>query len=275
MSMGNTECQPHFVVIGAVKAATTWIQKQLQRNPRIYMPDPEPHFFSSHFEQGHEFYRSFFKDAPSGAVKGEKSADYLAHPDAASRLARCLPRSRLVVQLRDPVERAYSDYKMFYRRGTVHGPPEDFLACAECPHPRFLRDGLYGLHLERWLDHFPQEQVLVYLHDDVIASPEGVVRTVSAHIGVEPHHAPASYERENDSSAKILPLGVRRALSPLKPAVRHLRGEPLFEATRALLAKEIRYPPLSPVLRAHLREFYRQDLAKLERLTKRDLSAWM
>src|SRR3546814_15149110 len=67
----------------AVKSATTWVLEQLQANPAIYMPDPEPHYFSSEYHRGEDYYRGFFaSEGAAGRLRGEKSADYLAHPKA-------------------------------------------------------------------------------------------------------------------------------------------------------------------------------------------------
>src|SRR3546814_14839387 len=149
---------PRFIIFGAVKAATTWLTYQLQQNPAVYLPDPEPHYFSSEFHRGLSWYGEFFRGAAPGQLPGEKSADYLAHPDAARRIADLLPDIPLVVQLRNPVDRAYSDYRMLYRRGTVRGRPEDYLIRSTTPMPRFLDDGLYFEHLKRWLDYFRSEE---------------------------------------------------------------------------------------------------------------------
>jgi Sulfotransferase family len=267
---------PSFIVFGAIKAATTWIQVQLQSNPGIYMPDPEPHFFSSEFERGEDFYRSFFKDAAAGSLLGEKSADYLAHPLAAQRIAALLPHVRLVVQFRNPVDRAYSDYKMLYRRGTVRGKPEDYLSSFDNPQPRFLHDGLYAEHLRRWLDHFPPEQILAFLYDDVQADPRGTVAKVSAHIGVEPiFDAERAKRRENDSAETFLPLPIRAALAPLKNSVKPLRSLSWFQATRGLIARPIAYPPLEMELRERMGELYARDVEQLGSLIGRDLSNWL
>jgi len=269
--------RPHFVIIGAAKAATTWIQKQLQSNPALYLPDPEPHYFSREYGLGPDHYRRFFADVPACAVaRGEKSADYLADPEVPARMARALPDARVVVQLRNPVERAYSDYKMFYRRGTVARGPEHYLR-PDAPEPfaRFLQDGLYGVHLGRWLRYFPPEQILVFLYEDVATDPRAVLERVSAHIGIKPWHGAAVAGRENDSRTKILPLGLRKALQPLKPAVATLRGNPLFESARAVLAREVRYPGLPTALGEELREWYRSDVEHLATLIGRDLSHWL
>ncbi len=267
--------RPQFIVIGAVKAATTWIQARLVENPAIFMPLPEPHYFSNEFERGEEWYRASFEKRPeSSHVIGEKSADYFAHPLAARRIAATLPDVRLVLQLRDPVERAYSDYKMLYRRGTVKGPPEDYLTTPDNPFPRFLEDGLYARHLARWFDLFPREQMLIYLYEDVVANPVRIVEEVSRHIGVDPIREPGRATRENNSRAAILPLPLRRALAPLKSSIRPLRGNPLFEGMRALFAREVAYPSLTCELRERLRDFYARDVESLEAMSGLDLARW-
>lgn len=266
---------PKFIIIGAVKGATTWIHNQLQHNPAVYLPSPEPHFFSQDFELGFEHYRSLFVGAKPGQMLGEKSADYFAHPLAAARMAATLPDRRLVVQLRNPVDRAYSDYKMLYRRGTVTAPPETYLADPVNAQPRFLEDGLYAKHLKRWLQHFDREQIEVIFFEDVKSAPRDVVGTVCRHIG-----APYYFSTEvgtkprNDSSKQFLPLPVRAALAPLKQAVRPLRGKPVFEGVRRVFAKEISYPELPAALRDRMIDFYADDVAELERLTDRDLGHW-
>jgi hypothetical protein len=278
MSVPKADWHPSFVIIGAVKAATTWALEQLQVNPTLYMPDPECHYFSSEYHRGEEYYRAYFADmVSSGRLLGEKSADYLAHPDAAQRMAAMLPNARLVVQFRNPVDRAYSDYKMLYRRGTVRGAPEDYLHTLENnPQPRFLNDGLYAQHLQRWFDHFPEEQMYAFLYDDVKQQPRETIEAISRHIGVEPmFDEEQAKKRANDGSERFLPLPVRKALAPLKSTVAPLRGKPWFEATRGLFSKEIGYPALPDDTRSRLRDFYARDVEALGKMLNRDLSHWL
>lgn len=266
---------PGFVIIGAVKGATTWIHNQLQHNPSVYLPGPEPHFFSQEYDRGLDHYRALFAPARPDQLRGEKSADYFAHPDAAARLARTLPGARLVLQLRNPVDRAYSDYKMLFRRGVVTQGPEVYLGGRDNDQPRFLEDGLYAKHLTRWLDLFDREQLMVLLFEDVKASPVEVVSAVSAHIGAPDHFSVDVGTRpRNDSKAQFLPLPVRSALAPLKQATRPLRGNPVFEGVRRVFAREIAYPPLSDALRRRMTDFYAPDVERLAAIIGRDLSDW-
>lgn len=267
---------PHFVIIGAVKGATTWIHNQLQDNSAIFLPGPEPHFFSQHFDRGLDHYRQIFAAAKTGQMLGEKSADYLAHPDAAKSMATILPDARLIVQLRNPVDRAYSDYKMLYRRGTVTDRPEAYLDGRATEWPRFLEDGLYARHLTRWLDHFDAEQLQVLLFEDVTSAPTDTVAAVCRHIGAPYRYSSAVGARSrNDSSAQFLPLPIRTMLSSLKPAARPLRGNVAFEGVRRVFAREIRYPPLADTLRQRMVDYYARDVERLSALIGRDLGHWL
>lgn len=273
--MADVTRLPSFVVIGAVKAATTWINAQLQDHPDVFMPGPEPHYFSTCFDRGIEYYESYFSGAEEGKLIGEKSADYFSHPLAAERIAALLPAARLVLQLRNPVDRAYSDYKMLYRRGTISGPPEQYLTPqSKCP--RLLEYGRYAHHLRRWQGHFDPEQFKIILYDDIMSSPREVVRTVCSHIGARPFYSDAVGARAvNDASAPLLPLAMRRWLSPLKPLAVPFRNAPGFQQVRSLVAREMGYPPLNPETRARLIDYFGEDIEQLASAISRNLDHWL
>jgi hypothetical protein len=265
---------PEFVIIGAVKGATTWVAHQLRSQPHIFLPQHEPHYYSSAFDRGPDWYRSLFENAPPGARIGEKSADYLAHPLAAQRLARDLPGAKLVAQLRNPVDRAYSDYCMLFRRGTVDGDIRRHLSPGG-PEPRFLEDGFYWRHLQRWFDLFPKEQVHILLYDDVLADAEAELARVADFLALTDVTPVAPEVRRNDSKARMLPLGVRRAVAPLKPIAAPFRSNGWFKQLHGALAKPVPYPPLEPDLRARLQDVYRRDVEQLGAVLGRDLSGWI
>jgi len=267
---------PSFMIIGAVKAATTWISEQLRAHPALWLPKAEPHFFSTEYHRGLNWYRAQFAEAPAGRMIGEKSADYLAHPDAAARIAEQLPGIPLIVQLRDPVKRAYSDYCMLYRRGTVGGDPRRYLDAAQSNYPRFLEGGRYAKHLRRLLEHVPANTVKIILYEDIEQNADTIVEEVCHHIGVATFVAEDSIpERRNDSSAPMLPLPLRRILGPARPLLDPLRSNSLLASMRAAMARPVRYPSLTEELKSMLREYYRADIIALQDLIKRDLSSWL
>lgn len=275
--MNGTRALPQFLIIGAIKAATTWVTWQLQRHDRIFLPGPEPHYFSREFHRGPEWYARFFRSAEPGQVLGEKTADYLADPNAAWRIARVLPRVPMIVQLRDPVERAYSDYCMLLRRGLINGPPQDYLDPGTSTYRRFIENGLYHTHLTRWFGLFDRDRFLVLTSEDVRDMPERTITDCCRHIGVEPLPAETaiSKSRVNDGAASYLPLTLRRMLAPAKRIVAPLRGGRLFEASRRTLARPIAYPPMPDALRQRLREHYAAEIEGTAALLGRNLDHWL
>lgn len=267
---------PKFIIIGAAKAATTWIAHQLRERDDVFLPGPEPHFFSRAFDRGEEYYASLFADARGDQLIGEKSADYLAHPDAARRIAAMLPDVQLIVQLRNPIERAYSDYCMLVRRGQAGRDIEAYLDRDRTPEPRFLEDGLYARHIGRFLDYFPRERLKIILYEDIANHPRRILGEVCTTLALSPPFAMrVGAERVNDGSAPLLPMPLRRLPHPFKAGVRPLRGNPAFERIRSLLARPFRYPPLRGDVRARLEQFYRDDVETLGKLLGCNLDDWI
>ena len=118
---------PHFVIVGAPKCGTTSLYRYLQQHPRVFMPEnKEPRFFCDYPVASFEFgtkqfhpsivtapdeYLGLFCDAPPGAILGEASTDYLSCPGVAERLHAWNPEAKIIVMLRDPIDRAYSEYQ--------------------------------------------------------------------------------------------------------------------------------------------------------------------
>lgn len=267
---------PDFVIIGAAKSATTWLLQNLQAHPQIFMPDPELHYFSRYFDRGDAWYRAHFESAAQGMVIGEKSASYLPHQDAPKRLRALLPEARLVAPLRNPIERAYSDFCRHFRRGRVGRNLARCLDADGTPIPRLLEDGLYFRHLSAFLTEFPGAQLKVILHDDIRRDPVPVLREVCAHIGVEPRaDADLLTERIKTKDAVVEPPLAKRFLAPFEGAVESLRAHPAFRFGRSLVARRLDEPELTPLLWQQLGDFYRDDVEALENLLGRDLSAWL
>ncbi|MBB4640707.1 sulfotransferase domain-containing protein [Rhizorhapis suberifaciens] len=275
--MSGLHILPQFIMIGAVKAATSWLAFQLRHNPALFLPPIEPHFFSVKFRQGFSWYSQFFREAGAGQLPGEKSTDYLAHPDAARRIAELLPDIPLIVQLRNPVDRAYSEYRMQLRHGLLKGPPEDHLTPSNASVPPILDDGLYFHHLKRWMNHFPRSQIKILLHDDIRERPVWVMEEVCAHLGVPFHFVEVRREKADEKvdEQSLHPHRLHHLWRPVHQAVRRLHGNRLFEAARSKLGRPPYCPPLSADLRAHLEEFYAPEVDRLGKLIRRDLSPWL
>ena len=265
--------KPDFLIIGAAKSATTWLQNSLQASPDIFMPGPELHFFSRHYDDGLDSYLRQF-DAAGPRIAGEKSNTYLSEPAAAERIARDLPDVSLIAQLRDPVARAYSDYCMLFRRGEVGADIEDHLDPRRAAEGRFLSHGLYAAQIDRFLALFPRDRLLVLFYEDIKADAQGSLDQLAAHIGCEGPLARPVAERVKDARRPVVPPRLRRVLTPLRPVLDPVRHLAPLRLLRASVARELAYPPLAPDLAARMADFFAEDMARLERLTGRDLSIW-
>ena len=267
---------PDFVIIGATKSATTWLSHNLGEHPQIFLPSQELHYFSRHHVQGEAWYKAHFRGAREGQLIGEKSASYLPDPKTPHRLHRLLPQARLIAQLRNPIERAYSDYCMHYRRGQVSKDIERYLDAARTPVPRLLDDGFYHRHLMRFMRVFPSGQLRVLLYDDIRQRPSEVFRDVCGYLGIDDVVAAQNVERRvKDKDTPVIPPSARRVLAPLKEFVAPYRQTRAFAAVRSLFARTLRYPPLTPALRERLAALYAEDVASLSALLGRDLSMWL
>ena len=225
---------PDFIVIGAAKAGTTSLYETICKHPRVlpavrkeinYFDDPRMH------ERGALWYRQHFptlleKRLPR-KLTGEATPSYFPHPAAPARVARAVPRAKLVLALRNPADRAYSHYNMRLRRGREFMTFEDALGYEErrtawdrersATDPRhkaygsynygYAEGGRYAEHLGRWLEHFAAERILVLEADRMRRDWQAALDEVCAFLGLEPFCAPASSLNEG-------------GYAPMSPAIR-------------------------------------------------------
>lgn len=297
---------PNFLIIGAPKSGTTSLYHYLKEHPQVWMPAlKEPHWFlfdgpevpnwggpydamrQREMIRTWQAYRALFSACPPGQVCGEASVRYLYSPQACAAIRRRLPEVRLVVILRNPVDRAYSAYTRdrFYRNESCATFAE---AIADTPRRR--REGwligahqdlgLYARALEPWLRIFGNSRLRVYLFDDLVADPAGLVRDLYQFIGVDADFVPDLSKRHNVTGEianpllRYLRIGLRPLCSHLLPLVpMALRGR-IFVISR-LRVRKAKSEPLDPALRARLIDAYRDDIKTLAALLGRNLDAWL
>jgi hypothetical protein len=237
MATAGLRALPDFVVIGAQKAGTTSLYAYLSAHPRV-RPGlfKEAHFFDLRFDRGERWYRSVFplrmRLQRAHALTGEASPYYLFHPLAAERAAQVIPNARLIVLLRDPVERAWSHYRHEVAAGheqlefmaALEAEPqrlagaEDAVRTGSAPelaerHRRFgyVARGRYAEQLARWFAVFPREQVLVLKAEDLFQDPAETWRVTQEFLGL-PFARHDSFAAHNAQPSLGLPPEVRASL---------------------------------------------------------------
>lgn len=202
---------PEVIVVGAMKCGTTALHRYLDEHPHIAMSEPkelnfffgpeaaaqphgdagrEPTFGLGTWHLGAEWYaRQFDADAP---VRGEASPGYTSpdHPEAAARLARVVPAARLIYLVRDPVDRALSQYHHHRREGAEQRPPARALLD---PDSQYVARSRYHERLAPFLEHVPPERIAVVDHHDLLHHRRVTLARLYAFLGVDesfwsPHH---------------------------------------------------------------------------------------
>ncbi|MGO4257211.1 sulfotransferase [Marmoricola sp. RAF53] len=225
---------PDFLIVGAKRAGTTTLWRMLLEHPQVMPMVPRAQhrkssdYFVPHHHRGPRWYAGHFPTAAArhryagGArvVCGEASPLYLFDPRVPARVRALLPGVRVVVLLRDPVERAFSHHRERVQQGVEGLTFPDALAAepyrtsgeldrmrADPRHPGTLRDwfgyrerGRYLDQLEPWYAAFGADQVQVLLSEDLYADPGSVVAQVHEHLGVVPQRTAARHENLTRSS---------------------------------------------------------------------------
>ncbi len=273
--------RPTFLVIGAAKGGTTSLHYYLRQHPGVFMPAAKElnYYWDGAVAAGRDVPRTFadyiacFAGASSEQAIGEISPQYLNSPSAAARIRADLPDVKLVVSLRHPADRAYSDYLGRVRIGRERRSFEGATAAGE----RIREDGFYAAKLARYLACFPREQLHVILHDDYARDTAGTVRQLFTFIGADPSFEVDTSRRYNPAE---LPrsAGLTRAAWAGVGLVQHLlprswRGTGLGE--RLLRTTYRKAPPFPPEKRAAMVKIYRDDIVTTAELIGKDLSAWL
>jgi Sulfotransferase domain len=163
---------PTFLGIGVQKAGTSWLHYNLSRHPEIFVPTlrKEIHFFDRYYSKGAEWYKGFFPDDASGVIKqfGEITPRYIVDKETPERILRELGPIKIIVILRDPVERFFSQYRMSYSKGEINLTPNEIL---ESSLDAFER-GLYSSQLKRYINCFGRENILILFYEEVFSNGE-------------------------------------------------------------------------------------------------------
>jgi hypothetical protein len=250
---------------------------------RFTGPRGETH--SKKFITNKDDYLRLFSDCPEGAKAGEKTT-YLSYLTAPACAARHVPQARLVVVLRHPVERGFSQWLHLRQEGnepqadfeTAWLAEEERMAKGWQPFYEYRRRGFYGEALERWLRFFSREQLLILFYEDWKQSPQECLRQVWRHLGVPEVESPV-ITRENVSSRQPRWAWLHHRMTE-KNALRRWAQRTLPLPVRNLITNSLQAvnlvpgPKLDPALRAKLALTYHDDLKKVEALTGRNLTAW-
>ena len=312
-------CLPNFFVVGAPKAGTTSLYHHLDQHPDVYMsPMKETWHFATDLHRDrlapkfHEAakqradetrryldgnmmekrfagivtewadYRRLFARAEGQRAIGEATPCYLWSKAAAHGIARRFPYARILMILRNPADRAFSQYLQMFNSGDYNLSFREHIESAFALRDRrfiselhpFLECGLYADQVQRYNGLFPKEQIGIWLYEDT--KSDSFLRTVFEFLGVDAGFAPDVTTRHLEQS--VPRIAALRSLASRRGPGHTLRNL-VPPSSRPMLKKLFFRPRASVTMTASERtllcEFYQADVLKLERLIQRDLSAWL
>jgi len=259
---------PQFIIIGAMKSATTSLQEQLEQQPGIFMCEPkEPNFFSDddQYHNGIAWYGDLFAPAPPDTLLGEASTHYTklpTYPKTVARMRALLPVVRLVYVMRHPVDRLISHYMHEWTMGNVNSSINE--AVDHCP--EMTAYSQYAMQLEPFFDTYGRDSVLPVFFDRLIHEPAAELERVCRFIGYRPtpQWVP-DLKPSNVSSERLRRLPGEELL---------VRSNFATQLRRALIPKSWREwvksrlimrqrPLLSQEVRSTLEASFDRDLARL------------
>lgn len=208
---------PNYVIVGAAKAGTTSLWAYLKEHPQVEAPiTKEIAYFDVNYHRGIDWYRMHFplasKDAGHSTQTGEATPYYLYHPHAPRRMAQIVPRAKIVMLLRNPVDRAFSHYQLKIKRRQEPLSFDEAIAAEterlagevekllrddryySTAHDRYsyLDRGRYAEQIERWQKFFPAEQILILEASDLFKRTAETYAQVLDFLGL-PRWQPAQF----------------------------------------------------------------------------------
>ncbi len=302
---------PDFLIIGAGKAGTTSLNNYLKQHPQIFIPvRKEPNFYGYELRSEADFagdadeirqysrsintleaYLGLFADAGEHQLKGETSNTYMYHEEAPQRIKHYNPDMKLIAILRQPAERLWSRYLHLARENKL--PTPNFSDCLDRStiwwrRNDLVREGFYYNNLSPFYQLFPQENIRIYLYEDLNRNGETVLKDIFSFLGVDDTFMPDLDVRFNQSGFVINkkldriigPKGIiqNSVKSILSPQVYSgLKSNPTLQKfINKLRKKNLARPRIDPeVKRLLTHEVYAGDLRQLQALIKKDLSHWL
>jgi hypothetical protein len=298
---------PNFIIIGAGRAGTTSLYHYLKQHPQVFMtPIKEPNFFAIDEEDrlddltlkfGREKifpikhineYESLFQGVTKEKAAGEASPRYFWGSGCPARIKYHNPDIKLIAILRQPVERAYSDYLRYVQLGLETRPFTqainiDSLQRRNMDHINlgfYLYTGFYYMHLKRYLAHFQRDQIAVYLFDDFERDALGVLRNIFQFLEVDDKFradVSIKYNASGIPKYKLIDSALRSNYLTSQAKMYIPRG--LLSIPYRLLinakSRNLVKPALDPKLGKKLNSIYEEDVLRAQELIQRDLSTWM
>lgn len=269
-----------FFHIGPQKSGTTWLYRVLKDHPQICAPQTDTlYFFDIHYHRGDKWLQSHFpKKTNHNQLTYEPTMSYLRSPLAPERIYRHNPKAKIVVTLREPIERAFSHYWHEKKKARFNFKFEEVLTNYDL-FSNWIEPGLYAAHIERYLQLFPREQLLCQNYDLLKNDPAQFLDELLSFLNVDRNYKhPLLNQRTNASGYSPNILG--KLDRKMKRAVKITKlGKALTPAANLVDSLNSKYnmeylANVSPQTLSELQAIIEPETKRLENLLNINLSNW-
>lgn len=272
---------PTFLGIGSQRSGTTWLHLLLETHPEVYMPTrrKELHFFDWYYDRGLKWYEKFFP-TPQQALHyraiGEMTPNYLVCSSCPERIISVPSISKLLLIVRNPVDRVYSNYNYQAARDNYSESFERFLSL----HPEAVQRGFYAQHLKRYLRYFRRDQILALVYECAVADVPKTKETLARFLRIDvdrfaPGVGVKKVHRSYTPKARTAyALGAKLASEFRKWDIDWPVNSAKWLGLDRLFGDAGSPPPMKEETRSHLRELYEDEVRELEELLQIDLECW-
>jgi hypothetical protein len=172
-----------FLFVGPQRTGTTWIYKHLRKHPELCFPKgvKETMFFDRNFDKGTQWYNWHFSECKKVEKRVEVAPTYFDEPKVLRRIKNHSPDTKIIISLRDPVEKARSLYQHHYQKGRVDGSFSEAVKVR----PDIITSGYYAEHIERWLQLFNEKQILVISTNEIKNEPDQLLEKLCGFLQID------------------------------------------------------------------------------------------
>jgi hypothetical protein len=278
MSPAMSRRLPEIIGAGPGRTGTTWLHRVLEDHVDLPHGVKETQFFNTFYDKGIDWYARHFRYA-TGERKIAEICPYFFHPEAPARIKTHIPNCRVITTLRDPVDHAFSAYKLVLHFAWAHGTFDEVLKSR----PNLGSGNRYASHLKTWFDLFGRENVLVTMYDELRAQPQSYLDRVTDFMGIERIGISARPDIGDDVHSFARAPKSRALARRARHMMYWLQSHQAYGVSNLLERAGVwdycygRGEPfgrLTPEQEQRLRERYLPEVEALEELLGIDLAAW-
>lgn len=281
-----------FVGIGAQRSGTTWVAEKLNQHPNICVSEPKEicyfnekssyihNYKNDNYKKPFAWYKKRFIHCKKSQIKGEFSTIYLFDSKAPKNIHKHFPNIKIIACLRTPIERAYSQYRVYKNYYKLENRS---FSKAVKEEEEYRKRGLYYKQLKRYLEYFNESQIHIVFLESIKSEPQRVIEDLYTFLGVNCSFVPKGLEKPTNKNNIAKSTGLLQLMEffsklliklNLSWLIRTLKNLGLKKFIKRRITKSYKPQKIDVATRQYLKKYYKNDIENLEKLLNKDLSHW-